>query len=685
MTSDDGLFQIRIPVEGLQPDVVPALETQTDPATGEKVYALTPVGEISLLPMTATLPAVNAQGQQNIALFPVEGTGALIPLKTVVVGDRLQAKTVHFSRFGTSGSIPISDEETAKETFLRSYGGLIKDLENGDRFAPPDATPGFVAAYGPYPLAQGDSFGSGIPEVDLQRDDQDLSVSATLEPDSAFTTVDQDGWFFLVDLLDGSLFGHPVLYVFLDKSGRFCEVLALQPPSLNDIPILISQDQREASPKRIVGSSPSQVRSSDAPLARDEGDFELTNCKRIAIVLSFSPESFVVATEKRLTDKLQSINLPCVSRRIETFAEVKALVDQIKTFQETTCECEGFDEVFLYVIGHGVPPDAFSGLSKLTALGNFDLGDNVLTDPAAIAVYGSDGTQIEDGGSPRQIDLLNILLEVDRLCRKRTDPSDASTETGKLKVFIESCFSAGLLQELDALRRRIDGNTGTNEKFNKIACLKAEIITAARRNQIALGRVVNLSREKNQLATEAFVNNLVVDANNLIDMRATYNAGLNKRFRIVLAQDPQFKSYGGVEEFGRSPTGCPCCVKEDLPQPPPDFSASIDTDIGQDGDQLFADFSHTVGETSCPQPLPPIFVKNTGSQDIVVKVSAVGAHLVVSSPGPFTVSPGNTRVVNVAFDCSTTSPFESIVTVMTSGSGTGLTVDVTYSGNVSFP
>ena len=114
LTSDDGLFQIRIPVEGLQPDVVPALETQTDPATGEKVYALTPVGEISLLPMTATLPAVNAQGQQNIALFPVEGTGALIPLKTVVVGDRLQAKTVHFSRFGTSGSIPISDEETAK-------------------------------------------------------------------------------------------------------------------------------------------------------------------------------------------------------------------------------------------------------------------------------------------------------------------------------------------------------------------------------------------------------------------------------------------------------------------------------------------------------------------------------------------------------------------------------------------
>ena len=100
------------------------------------------------------------------------------------------------------------------------------------------------------------------------------------------------------------------------------------------------------------------------------------------------------------------------------------------------------------------------------------------------------------------------------------------------------------MQELDALRRRIDGNTGTNEKFNKIACLKAEIITAARRNQIALGRVVNLSREKNQLATEAFVNNLVVDANNLIDMRATYNAGLNKRFRIVLAQDPQFKSYG---------------------------------------------------------------------------------------------------------------------------------------------
>ncbi len=99
-------------------------------------------------------------------------------------------------------------------------------------------------------------------------------------------------------------------------------------------------------------------------------------------------------------------------------------------------------------------------------------------------------------------------------------------------------------------------------------------------------------------------------------------------------------------------------------------------------DQDFS-FSHTVGQTSCPQKVGQFVVTNTGNTETNYTVSTSGNQL-STMPSSFSLSPGGTQTVMITFTCSQSSSFSGTITVegtdQTSGVSTSVSAQV--SGNV---
>jgi hypothetical protein len=90
-------------------------------------------------------------------------------------------------------------------------------------------------------------------------------------------------------------------------------------------------------------------------------------------------------------------------------------------------------------------------------------------------------------------------------------------------------------------------------------------------------------------------------------------------------------------------------------------------------------FTHTVGQTGCPQRVGVIQVFNT-SLTLPRTVTVTSSHGALTlDPGSFTLAPNETRDVVVTFNCSTTTSFTATLTIFaTSGNATdGQTVAVT--------
>lgn len=100
---------------------------------------------------------------------------------------------------------------------------------------------------------------------------------------------------------------------------------------------------------------------------------------------------------------------------------------------------------------------------------------------------------------------------------------------------------------------------------------------------------------------------------------------------------------------------------------------SVDTDLTTPGEQTEIQFEHIVGDTACPQNIGTVTITNRGE---AVDLQLVpGSFLNVVPANLITLGAGQTQTYQVFFNCGTTQPFTS-----------GITIDpersVTVSGNV---
>jgi hypothetical protein len=84
---------------------------------------------------------------------------------------------------------------------------------------------------------------------------------------------------------------------------------------------------------------------------------------------------------------------------------------------------------------------------------------------------------------------------------------------------------------------------------------------------------------------------------------------------------------------------------------------------------------HTIGVTACPQQFATVTVRNSSTAVVTLRVSTTDAAIVAST-GLATLQPGQQLAVNLSFNCTRTTSFNSAVRFAATGAGTTETIDV---------
>ena len=500
VTSPDGLLTLVFPAGSLPPNTDVTIE-ESPPAFPfvSKLYTVQPVGlflnKPARLSLAAEAVSLNQSVSQTVGVRSDEGAVAWLDS---TFADATYTVPIYFlSRFGLGESGSVTDEEQARTKFVSSVIPITDEIDEFESGTGGTPFRDSIAGYGPYAMEKGDNVGRATSQYRYNYPPDGNPPELVEIPIDDFVASD-DGWFFWLDMADQTLFEHPTLYLFLSKqNGRLTIFRQDETPQLRGEDILFSNEVRLNSDKRIFGPDP---QPSDIVAQQSITPLEIQDCKRLALILKATNEGFVQNTVADIRTGLGTIGIPIVERRITNPGDIKTIIDEIVRFQRDECDCEGFDEVFVYLVAHG--QDAGSFIYK-------DENGKTLRPKTSSRGLSTNNRFILGEKEAIQTNFMDFLLDLSRICRKRPDPETQIGESGVLNIFIEACYSGAGLEELIKARDSFkDTAVANSERVKQILCFRANVITACDFDETSKGRYFTSPFNKRQQATAQFVRDL---------------------------------------------------------------------------------------------------------------------------------------------------------------------------------
>lgn len=652
--SDDGVLTLSFPPGSLPAGVDVAVQTLDgiDEVVGGRVYNLTPSGTLLRVPAEIQFDRSllsQTSGRESLAL--VAPDGALVPLKTRLEGTNLSGDLNYLTGIGLTNPTPALTDLEAEKRFLEQYAPTLTVFD----LVEVHGTTPFVfsrAGYGPFPVVPGNRLDQSGPAYTVSRDQDGYLVQSPFQAPGLDVTAGTD--FFWVDLGDGLLSKHPSIYVVFDRdTGEFCERVFGSAPSLNGVQLVPTIGQSDH-PKRLFGSMSIDIQPqaqnggahSDKPiLAQEESD-----CGRVALILTTSQEDTFDDLFSQFNDELNSIGFKGkrYTRVLKSPKDFTDLIQEIKTYQEEVCGCDGFNEVFVYLTGHGT-----SAYTAPRLLGFIPVPWDEATEGSGMDFQDRDGNSFGDNALLFETVLQQLTTQI------------CLSKTGRFKVIVEACYTQEILEIFDRIERKAQAGEFLLPAQKQILCFRGDVLVSSsqRTGWIFSGAMLLANRFTTGTG-------LVLDTSGLIDMNNTFRRAFGAS--LPFTENPFLTASNPTLTFVNPK---PDLVSEE------DCACDCEKKVAISIENSPLDFEHIVNTTPCPQTIGTIEVSNLSEEEVMVQLTP-GPNLAVN-PTSATLSPGASRTFTVQFVCTVQNSFASSVMVQAVGATQEISRTIPVNGSVS--